>query len=95
MVEEKGDYIFALPTYIGITKPLVEDSLEFISRIRPDELIIMPYFLFKGRLLKKLEDQVQEFKSKYPWIKIKMTGHIGVNENLFEYINEKISSMLF
>ncbi len=89
LVEEKGDYILALPTYIGITRPLVNDSLDFISRVRPDELIIVPYFLFAGRLMVKLEGMIEEFKKKYPWIKVSLTKHISDHPKLLEYLFER------
>ncbi|MFZ8934631.1 MAG: CbiX/SirB N-terminal domain-containing protein [Bacteriovoracaceae bacterium] len=94
LVEERGQYQICLPSFIGITKPLVEDGLDFISRVRPDELIIVPYFLFAGRLVQKLEKILENFKVKYPWIKIKLAHHIGAHPKLFEFIQEKVEQAL-
>jgi sirohydrochlorin cobaltochelatase len=94
MIEERGEYIIALPTYIGITSPRVEQTLEYISRIRPNELIVVPYFLFAGRLVDKVKNILDDFKTKYPWIKVKLTQHLGLSDNLLNYISEKVEEGL-
>src|SRR6266849_6711356 len=58
--------ILGVPSFIGVTKPLFKDAIELAARYRPNRILVVPYFLFAGRLLRQLESQVQDFSQRYP-----------------------------
>jgi sirohydrochlorin cobaltochelatase len=94
LVEENRNFQLVLPTYIGITRPLFRDTLNLVSRLRPKNILVVPYFLFRGRLIKKLEDQIIDFKSVYPWIKVILASHLGIDENITTFLNSRIDESI-
>src|SRR3954454_6298548 len=58
MGEGRG-FLHVEPTFIGITRPLVEETIELVARARPERIVVVPYFLFGGRLIAKLSGQVK------------------------------------
>lgn len=82
------------PTFIGITQPRVEASLELVARMRPERLLVLPYLLFNGRLLTRLSAQVAGFAERYPWIQSAICAHLGVDPLLLELIDERARQAL-
>jgi sirohydrochlorin cobaltochelatase len=82
------------PCFIGITRPLVPETLEQIARARPEKLVVAPYMLFSGRLITKLEDQVAAFRQLYPWIATRIARHLGAHETLFELMDARVAEAL-
>ncbi|HVR87102.1 MAG TPA: CbiX/SirB N-terminal domain-containing protein [Planctomycetota bacterium] len=81
---------WVLPAFIGITRPLLSESLELLARARPARILVLPYFLFAGTLITKIRDQVRTFSEQYPWIRTEMASHLGVDEKLFRLLDERV-----
>ncbi|CAN90402.1 MULTISPECIES: CbiX/SirB N-terminal domain-containing protein [Sorangium] len=77
------------PTFIGVTRPSVEETLERVARHRPERVVVVPYFLFAGRLMTKLAEQVDRFSSTYPWIRASLAPHLGRSSALEGLIDER------
>jgi sirohydrochlorin cobaltochelatase len=88
--EEGNSYSFVLPAFIGITRPSFEDALERAARLRPDRLLVVPYFLFGGRLIQKIHRITHEFSTQYSWIKTAVTPYIGSDPTLFKVADEML-----
>lgn len=89
LVGERRGLMHVEPTFLGITEPRVESSLERIARAAPERLIVLPYLLFAGRLLTKLGDQLGAFAQRHPWIKTTLAPHLGIDERLFSILDER------
>ncbi|AKP28038.1 Sirohydrochlorin cobaltochelatase [Leptospira interrogans serovar Manilae] len=92
--EESSSFLFVKPSFIGITKPLLQESLEMCIKLRPEHILILPYFLFYGKLIKKIYHIAKEFSEKYPWIKIETASHFGPDPTLYPILDERISQAL-
>ncbi len=79
-----------LPCFIGITQPLVDETLDLAARTRPERLLVMPYFLFAGRLISRLKDRIQTLSHEYPWIKTTMAPHLGIHSRLLDLVDERL-----
>ncbi|HZS41334.1 MAG TPA: CbiX/SirB N-terminal domain-containing protein [Polyangia bacterium] len=82
------------PSFIGITRPLVDETLELVARARPERVVVAPYFLFGGRLIAKLEAFVRAFRERYPWIPVEVARHLGADPLLFDLIDERVREAL-
>ncbi len=82
------------PCFIGVTPPRFEETLQFVARTRPERLLIVPYFLFRGRLISKIEYQTQIFSNQYPWIKTQIAPHLGIHSKLLEVMDERVEEVL-
>jgi sirohydrochlorin ferrochelatase/(2Fe-2S) ferredoxin len=94
LFSEGRGFASVIPSFIGITTPLVADALETAARSRPDRLIVLPYFLFGGRLVEKLTGQVAEFAARYPWIRTSVAPHLGPDPRLLDIIDERVAEAL-
>jgi sirohydrochlorin ferrochelatase/(2Fe-2S) ferredoxin len=94
MIGERRGLMHVEPTFLGITEPRVEASLDRIARMRPDRLVVLPYLLFAGRLLTKLGDELGAFAQRHPWIKTHLAPHLGVDERLFDVVDERARQAL-
>lgn len=97
LIGEGADRGWALPAFIGITRPSLEEALELAARTRPDELVVLPYFLFAGRLIAQLSEKLAEFSRHHPWIGAKLASPLGLHQGLLgaldDRLNEAISGM--
>jgi len=94
LLGEGRDFSWVIPCFIGITRPLVEDALELVARSRPDRLIVVPYFLFGGRLITKIREQVLAFQTRHPWIRTELTPHLGNDPRLLALIDERLGEAI-
>ena len=90
LIGEGRGLMQVVPTFIGITGPRVEDSLELVARMRPDRLVVLPYLLFAGRLVARLQTQVETFRARYPWIHCELAPHLGNDERLLTLLDERV-----
>ncbi|EMS88801.1 CbiX/SirB N-terminal domain-containing protein [Leptospira noguchii] len=92
--EESSSFLFVKPSFIGITKPLLRESLEMCIKLRPEHILILPYFLFYGKLIQNIYNISREYSEKYPWIKIETALHFGPDPILYPILDERISQAL-
>ena len=85
---------WVLPSFIGVTRPSFEETIELVARARPEQIVVVPYFLFSGRLIEKLHEQTQAFRQRYPWIRTDVAAHLGVNDSLLNIIDERVNEAL-
>lgn len=87
---EGRDIGWVVPCFIGVTRPLLEETVELVARARPERIIIVPYFLFGGRLISKIREQVVAFQARYPWIKTDLAPHLGSDDRLLKVMDERL-----
>lgn len=81
---------WVMPCFIGVTQPLFEQTAELVARARPERIAVVPYFLFGGRLISKIREQVETFRARYPWIKIELALHLGSDDRLLKLMDERL-----
>ena len=94
LLGEGRGFGWVAPAFIGITKPLFREAIELVARARPEHVLVAPYFLFTGRLIAQLEEQVLEFRERYPWIKATLAPPLGVHPKLLEALDDRIDEAL-
>lgn len=94
LIGEGRGLMLVEPTFIGVTRPSVPETLERVARQRPERVVIVPFFLFAGRLMTKLAEQVERFAAAYPWIRADVTPHLGRSSALAGLIDERARQAL-
>jgi len=87
---EGRNFSWVLPSFIGITRPTFEETIELTARSRPDHILVVPYFLFAGRLLTKLKDQLTAFTTRTPWIRTSLAPCLGIDDKVLAVLHERI-----
>lgn len=94
LFSEGRGFKWVAPCFIGIAEPKFEETIELVARARPERIVVVPYLLFGGRLIARLEEQVREFTRRYPWIPARLAPHLGVHPSLLELLEERIREAL-
>ncbi len=82
------------PTFLGISAPKTAQSLELVARMRPDRVVVLPYLLFAGRLVARLEAEVAAFAAQHPWIRAQVVPHLGRDARLLALLGERTRGAL-
>ena len=94
LLAEGREIGWVVPCFIGIARPLLEETLELIARARPKRIVVIPYLLFGGRLIAKIREHVDSFQARYPWIKTELTPHLGSDDRVFRLMDERLSEAM-
>jgi sirohydrochlorin cobaltochelatase len=89
LVGDGAGFAWVLPCFIGVTGPRVAETLELVARARPDRLVVLPYFLFAGRLLERLQAEVDGFAARHPWIRTAVARHLGGDPAVIALLEER------
>ncbi|HLJ87103.1 MAG TPA: CbiX/SirB N-terminal domain-containing protein [Candidatus Angelobacter sp.] len=90
LLSEGRGFSWVLPCFIGIAQPLFADAAELLSRSRPERIVVVPYFLFGGRLMTRLREQVEAFGKMHSWIPMHLADHLGAESIVLDVIDERI-----
>jgi len=91
---EQSGLAWVLPCFTAITGPSIEDALELISRLRPQRLIVLPYYLFNGVLLARIRDKVGRFAAAQPWLDVRIAEPIHFDDRLLSLMDERLEDAL-
>jgi sirohydrochlorin cobaltochelatase len=75
--------------FIGITHPRLEEGFERARLYRPKRIVVLPYFLFTGALVKKIFRISAEQQQQYPDIAIANMAEMGIAPELFSVIRDR------
>ncbi|HBE16743.1 MAG TPA: sirohydrochlorin chelatase [Cyanobacteria bacterium UBA11159] len=75
--------------FIGITHPRLEEGFHRARFYQPKGIIVLPYFLFTGALVKKIYDITQEQQEKYPEITMTCLPEMGIQPELLSLLRER------
>ncbi|MCU0570378.1 MAG: sirohydrochlorin chelatase [Oculatellaceae cyanobacterium Prado106] len=75
--------------FIGITHPRMEEGFRRARLYQPKRIIVLPYFLFTGALVKKIYNITEEQRSQFPNIELINLPEIGLHPELFQILRER------
>lgn len=75
VVAETGDYRTVLPAFIQVTGPTITESLDMAYATGSRKIVVMPHFLFPGRLSRWVQDAVDAWSK--PDAQVRVAGVIG------------------
>ncbi|WP_447974038.1 sirohydrochlorin chelatase [Nitrospira sp. Kam-Ns4a] len=80
--------------FAGLTAPTLEEGLTRCLRLGCEALIVLPYFLFTGILVKRITQQTAEFAARAGAVDIRCGRHLGVHPNLVEALTLRLQELL-
>ncbi|KJH70118.1 sirohydrochlorin chelatase [Aliterella atlantica] len=75
--------------FIGITHPRLEEGFRRARLYQPKRIIVLPYFLFTGVLVKKIFDITAAQQQQYPEIEMTCLPEMGMHSQLFSVLRER------
>jgi len=89
MLWEGSGYHTIETCFIGITHPRLEEGFRRARLYQPKRIIVVPYFLFTGVLMKKIFDITAQQQERYPEIDMTCLPEMGIHPNLLELLRDR------
>lgn len=89
MLWEGSGYLTVETCFIGITHPRLEEGFRRARLYQPKQIIVLPYFLFTGVLVKKIFDITAQQQEQYPDISMTCLPEMGAHPTLLELLRER------
>ena len=89
MLEEGLGFGASFVCYSGTAKPLVADGLRLAVRLGFSRIVVAPFFLFTGILVKRIYSAVTALAVKYPEIEFLQCEYLGIHELLADALLER------
>ncbi|MEA5504574.1 sirohydrochlorin chelatase [Halotia wernerae UHCC 0503] len=86
---EGSGYSTVETCFIGITQPWLEEGFRRASFYQPKRIIVLPYFLFTGTLMKKIIKSTAQQQEQYPDISMICLPEMGLHPQLFSVLRER------
>lgn len=78
--------------FTGITYPRLEKVVQQQVRLGMTQIVVLPYYLFRGTLLTRIRQQVEYLKVQYPQIRFAHSGHFGFEPEIFALLDERVNA---
>jgi sirohydrochlorin cobaltochelatase len=89
MVWEGSGYQTVETCFIGITHPRLEEGFRRARLYQPKRIIVLPYFLFTGLLVKKIFDVSAQQQLQYPEVRVDCLPEMGLHPQLFAVLRDR------
>ncbi|WP_062198070.1 sirohydrochlorin chelatase [Massilibacterium senegalense] len=76
--------------FIGVTDPLLDAGVERCLKLGAKHVVILPYFLFTGILIKRLENRVKEYHDMYPNHTFTLANYFGFHPLLKKVLLDRV-----
>ena len=80
--------------YSGVTFPLVEPGLKYLVRLGFKKIVVFPYFLFSGVLIKRIREHTKNVADQYKEVDFINAGYLSAHPLVVENFLERISEVL-
>lgn len=89
ILEEGMGFGWATTSYSGVTTPLVPEALGRAHGLGFKRVIVFPYFLFTGRLVKKIYVWTDEYAAAHPEVEVVKAPYLNDHPLVIETFVEK------
>ncbi len=76
--------------FSGITTPLLDEGIKRAAKLGAKNIIVIPYFLFTGVLIKRMKRLLEELKQEYFELQIEMAHYFGLHDDLVKVVIDRI-----
>ena len=94
MFWEATQYTWVENAFIGITQPDLPAGLERMYRLGIQRIIVVPYFLFTGKLFKKIEQTSYNFARDHRNLAVHVTQYFGLEDTIVDLVIRRIGEVL-
>jgi sirohydrochlorin cobaltochelatase len=75
--------------FIGVTEPLLDETLHTVTKLRPDAVVVLPYMLGDGVLTQRIRDTTTDFDDEYPYIDTAAGDPLGTDSRLLDVLADR------
>jgi sirohydrochlorin cobaltochelatase len=74
---EKLKVKYVESVFMGVTNPRVEEGIERCIKLGAKKIIMLPYFLFTGILMERMNGMCERFNEQYPDVEFEIAHYFG------------------
>jgi sirohydrochlorin cobaltochelatase len=79
--------------FIGVTNPRLNEGLNRCLRLGAKRVVVLPYFLFTGVLIKRMERMVREFNETNVGAEAVMVSYLGCDKGLVDIWKHRVDQL--
>ncbi|MFC7143039.1 CbiX/SirB N-terminal domain-containing protein [Halosimplex aquaticum] len=76
-------------SFIGVTGPVLDETLHTVAKGRPDAVVVLPYMLGDGVLTGRIRDRTAEFDAEYPYVDAAAGDPLGTDPRLLDVLGDR------
>jgi sirohydrochlorin cobaltochelatase len=80
--------------YSGVTFPLVEPALDHVAKLGYKRIIVFPYFLFTGVLVKRIYSATDEVAARHPEIDFVKAPYLNDHPLVLDTFQDRVTEIL-
>ena len=80
--------------YSGVTFPLVEPGLQHAARLGYRRIVVFPYFLFTGILVKRIYAHTDRVAARHPEIEFVKAGYLNDHPMVLDAFTDRVGEIL-
>ena len=85
---ERNDYRYVECCFVSLSRPDVPEGIRRCVSLGARRVLLIPYFLNTGVLVKRIATQADEARRRFPNVELVVGGHLGVHPRLVDVILE-------
>ena len=89
MIWEGSGYHTVETCFIGITHPRLEEGFRRSRLYAPKRIVVLPYFMFTGVLMEKIEAIAAQQQSLHPEIEVATLPEMGIHPQLIRVLRDR------
>jgi precorrin-8X/cobalt-precorrin-8 methylmutase len=82
MLEEGMGFGTSFVCYAGTTEPSLQDGLRRAARLGCQRILVFPYFLFDGVLVKRIYSAADDLQARHTDLEVLKAGYLGVHDDV-------------
>ncbi|WP_397538573.1 sirohydrochlorin chelatase [Rummeliibacillus pycnus] len=94
MLWEQLDVLTVECAFMGVTYPTVDEGIERCVKLGAKKIIMLPYFLFTGILMERMQEMREGYASKYTEVEVKLANYFGYHTALKTVLKDRIAESL-
>jgi len=94
MLWEGMGFGWAETCYSGVTFPLVEPGLEHAVRLGFRRIVVFPYFLFTGRLVKRIYEHTDIVAARHPQVEFVKAPYLNDHALVLDTFADRVTEIL-
>lgn len=92
-LQEETDHDLIDIAFTGITHPRLETVVQRQVKLGMTQIAILPYYLFTGTLITRIEEQQKLLQEQYPHIHFALADYLGYEPEIFTLLDENVREL--
>ncbi|MCU7939025.1 MAG: sirohydrochlorin chelatase [gamma proteobacterium symbiont of Bathyaustriella thionipta] len=80
--------------FTGVAYPRLETAVQRQVKLGMKQVIILPYYLFDGILIERIDLQVERLSKQYPDISFAKSSYFGFEQEIYELFEQRVNEAL-